>query len=252
MSANLFVDSAEKEFYTDEQIAKIHFEKIPKHIAIIMDGNRRWARQRNLPAFVGHSEGAEVLDQVLRAAVEIGIETLTVYAFSTENWKRPQEEVSHLLEIFELYLLQKREIMVRDGVKLDAIGDLEKFPERIQKALLETKEATKNCDRINLVLALNYGGRDEICRAVKRIMEKGLQPSQVNEQIISHHLDTTAYGDPDLLIRTGGEMRISNFLLWQISYSEFYSAQVMWPDFSSDELLQAVLAYQERIRRLGG
>lgn len=228
----------------------------PKHVAIIMDGNRRWAKQRGLPPMMGHWEGAEVLTDIVRAAAELGIETLTVYSFSTENWERPDSEIEALMNIFELYLTGKREHMIREGIRLDSIGDLTRLPENVQKAFEETKRVTKHLDRINLVLAVNYGARDEIRRAIIKILEenelKKVNFESITEDYIAEHLDTNRWRDPDLLIRTSGELRLSNFLLWQMSYTELYVTNVLWPDFSSKNLHEAVLAYQQRERRHGG
>lgn len=240
--------------YTPEQLSIL--EKIPKHIAIIMDGNRRWAKQRGLHPTMGHWEGAEVLIDVVRAAIELGCQTLTVYSFSTENWDRTPEEIEALMNVFELYLVQKRELMVREGIRLDAIGDLSKLPKRVLDAFEETKRQTQNGDRIKLVLAINYGGRDEIRRAVVKILQENekqkIELDQVSEEFIAQKLDTHGWSDPDLLIRTSGELRISNFLLWQISYTEFFYTDVLWPDFSAQNLYQAVLSFQQRNRRRGG
>lgn len=252
MTAHTLEPSDLKSIYSAAELSQLEPSAIPKHIAIIMDGNRRWAKQNELPPMMGHWEGAETLTDVLRAAAELGVKTLTVYAFSTENWGRPESEVEYVMNLFELYLMRKKESMVRDGVRLDAIGDLSRMPEKVLHAFKETKRATEHCDRINLVLALNYGGRDEIRRAVVKIIEEKLSSDQITEECIASHLDTSRYGDPDLLIRTSGEMRVSNFLLWQISYAEIFSTKVLWPDFSSSELLEAVLAFQRRSRRLGG
>lgn len=240
-----------KSIYTNEELSQVDLFNIPKHIAIIMDGNRRWAKQKGLPPMVGHWEGAEVISDILKGAAELGVKTLTVYAFSTENWGRPKSEVEDLMKIFELYLVSKKEVMLRDGVRLDAIGDLSRLPENVLNAFYETKKATEHCDRINLLLALNYGGRDEIRRAIVKIVEEKLEPDQITEECITKHLDTKLYGDPELLIRTSGEMRVSNFLLWQISYAEIVSTNVLWPDFSSKELLKSIMAFQNRHRRLG-
>lgn len=237
--------------YSAEELSQIDLGKIPKHIAIIMDGNRRWAKQKGLPPMMGHWQGAEVLTDVLRAASELGVKTLTVYAFSTENWNRPADEVEDLMNIFELYLMRQKELMIRDGVRLGAIGDLSRLPERVLKALHQTQKETEHCDRINLVLALNYGGRDEIRRAVRKLLEEKITPEALTEECIAKHLDTCVYGDPDLLIRTSGEMRVSNFLLWQISYSEIFSTEILWPNFSPKELLEAIRSFQKRNRRLG-
>ncbi|MBX7067207.1 MAG: di-trans,poly-cis-decaprenylcistransferase [Parachlamydiales bacterium] len=251
MTAHTLELSEPKSVYSGEELSCIDLFKVPNHIAIIMDGNRRWAKQRGLPPMMGHLEGAETLTEILRGAAELGVKTLTVYTFSTENWRRPKDEVEDLMNIFELYLMRKKELMVRDGVRLNAIGDLSRLPERVLNAFHQTKKATEHCDRINLVLALNYGSRDEIRRAVVKIMNEKLEPEQITEECISRHLDTSPYGDPQLLIRTSGELRVSNFLLWQISYAEIFSSQVLWPDFSSKDLLKAVFAYQARNARLG-
>lgn len=251
MGATTFEGLEGKTIYSNEEMAWIDLQKVPRHIAIIMDGNRRWAKQRGLPPMMGHWEGAETLTDVLRAASELGVKVLTVYAFSTENWSRPQEEVEDLMNIFELYLMRKKEFMVRDGVRLDAIGDLSRLPPRVFETFQQTKKATEHCDRIQLVLALNYGGRDEIRRAVVKIAEARIPSEEITEACISQFLDTNAFGDPELLIRTSGEMRVSNFLLWQISYAELYSTEVLWPNFSPKELYKAVLSYQKRSRRVG-
>lgn len=236
--------------FSDPPLPELH--NIPKHIAIIMDGNRRWALQRGLPPAMGHWEGAEILTDIVQSASYAGVQTLTVYSFSTENWTRPSKEIEALMDIFELSLLRKKEQMVRDGVRLDAIGDLSRLPARVQNALAETKRATAHCEKINLVLALNYGSRNEIARAVSKIVSQGFAPEEITEELISRHLDTSLWGDPDLLIRTSGELRVSNFLLWQISYAEIYVTDVLWPDFSPSHLMEAMLAYQGRRRRLGG
>ncbi len=225
--------------------------QIPKHVAIIMDGNRRWARRRNLDPSMGHKEGAEVLIDIVRAASELGIETLTVYSFSTENWFRSVEEVALLMELFEFYLIEKTDLMVREGIKLETIGNLSRFPQKIQEIVASSKKATAHGDKINLVLALNYGSRDEIRRAMLKIMEQKLPPEELTEELIASYLDTSKWGDPELMIRTSGELRLSNFLLWQISYSEIYVTEKLWPDFTPQDLMDAVIAYQGRGRRLG-
>src|SRR3989344_1365293 len=246
----------EKKFFTSEELSLLDPQKIPQHVAIIMDGNRRWAKQQGLPPMMGHWEGAEVLPGVVNAASDLGVKTLTVYAFSTENWTRPGSEVEALMNIFELYLSKKRNLMVRDGVKLQAIGDLVRLPERVREAYYLTKQATQKCDKINLVLAMNYGGRDEIRRVIAKILEehdrKKITSSELTEELIASYLDTAPFGDPDLLIRTSGEFRVSNFLLWQLSYAEIYSTEVLWPDFSPKQLFEAILAFQRRTRRKGG
>lgn len=245
-----------KAFFSIEELSLLDPDKVPGHVAIIMDGNRRWAKQKNLLPMIGHWEGADALTQVVRAASELGIKTVTVFAFSTENWARPHPEIDALMKIFELYLVREKESMIRDGVRLNAIGKLAELPSQVQHALEETKAATKQCNKINLVLALNYGGRDEIRRAVVKIFEMNeknkIAPEDLTEELIGKQLDTSPWGDPDLLIRTSGELRVSNFLLWQISYAEIYVTDVLWPDFSPQELFGAVLAFQRRRRRLGG
>lgn len=242
--------------FSPEQLAKIDPANIPKHVAIIMDGNRRWAKQNGLPPVMGHWEGAEGLNAIVKGAAQIGIKTLTVYSFSTENKSRGHAEVQSLMEIFELYLHKKRDLMVEEGVHLDAIGDLTALPQTVQDAFNLTKKATEHCDKINLVLALNYGGRDEIRRAFSKLLalneQHKLNPEDLTEDLIARQLDTFPFGDPDLLIRTSGECRVSNFLLWQISYTEIYMTDVLWPDFIPHHLLEAVMDYQTRDRRKGG
>jgi undecaprenyl diphosphate synthase len=246
----------ENEVFSPEEMSQLDPRKIPGHVAIVMDGNRRWARNNKLPSIMGHWEGAEVLTDVVRAAAQLGIKTLTVYAFSTENRSRSVSEIEALMNIFELYLNGKRELMVKEGICLNMIGDLTRLPPRIQEAFHQTRLATQGCQRINLILALNYGGRDEIRRVIAAILArhdaKKILPEELTEQFISQYFDTNRWGDPDLMIRTSGELRISNFLLWQISYTELYVTDVLWPAFTPKELLQAVLAFQTRQRRLGG
>lgn len=229
---------------------------LPKHVAIIMDGNRRWAKNNNLPPELGHWEGAKVLTEIVRVATECKIETLTAYAFSTENWARSRDEIQSLMTLFQLYLETKRETMVQEGVRLSTIGDLSRFPPTLRDALEVTMRATEHCHTINLVLALNYGGRDEIKRAMKRILErneeKRISSEELTEDFIAQFLDTAPWGDPDLLIRTSGEMRLSNFMLWQTSYTELYISDVFWPQFTPEDFFQALLVYQNRKRRYGG
>ncbi len=244
-----------KTIFSSQELSLIDPQKVPQHIAVIMDGNRRWAKQQDLPPMMGHWEGAETLTDVVRAAAELGVKTLTVYAFSTENWARPDSEIEALMNIFELYLIRKRETMIRDGIRLDAIGDLSRLSPNVLEAFYQTKKETEHCNRINLVLALNYGGRDEIRRAILKILQenekKKLEPEELTEEYIAKYLDTNRWGDPDLLIRTSGELRVSNFLLWQISYSELYVTDVLWPDFSPKQLFEAMVIYQARNRRGG-
>ncbi len=242
--------------FNSDDLTRVDQLKVPKHVAIIMDGNRRWAKQRGLPPMMGHWEGAEVLTDVVRAASELGIQTVTVFSFSTENWLRTEEEVAALMQLFEVYLIRKKEWMIREGVRLETIGDLDRFPRHVQEAFLAAKKATEHCRKINLVLALNYGARDEIRRAMVKIIELNqrhpFSPDDLTEDLISRHLDTSPWADPELMIRTSGELRVSNFLLWQISYAEIYVTEKLWPDFSPRDLLEAVEAFQRRGRRLGG
>jgi undecaprenyl diphosphate synthase len=248
--------SSSEAVFRPEELSLLNVEKVPRHVAIVMDGNRRWARQRGLPVTLGHWEGAEVLTLIVNAAAELGIKTLTVYSFSTENRKRSESEIEVLMNIFELYLLQKQESMIREGIRLESIGDLSQMPTKVQEAFKATKAATQHCNRINLILAVNYGGRDEIRRAVCKLLalqkEGLLKAEEVTEELISSHLDTARFGDPDLLIRTSGELRMSNFLLWQSSYTELHVTDVLWPDFLPKHLLDAVLDFQSRVRRKGG
>lgn len=223
----------------------------PKHVAIIMDGNRRWAKSRNLPPAVGHWEGAEKLTEIVRHASELGVQTLTVFTFSTENWKRSPEEVDSLMNILEIYLYKKKDQMIQDGVKLGAIGDLSALPKNVRDAYESTRKATEHCNKINLVIAVNYGGRDELRRAIAKILSDNVKPENVTEELIAKHLDTYPYGDPELLIRTSGEFRVSNFLLWQICYSEIYTTPVLWPDFLPHHFSEAITHYQSRDRRRG-
>lgn len=246
---------AKNRIYSEEELTLVKQKRVPHHIAIIMDGNRRWAKMQGLPPMFGHWKGAEVLTSVVRAASELGVKVLTVYAFSTENWGRSFEEVDALMHLFNHYLISQRESMVGEGVRLEAIGDLKKLPLFVKETLAETKEATAGGTKIDLILALNYGGRDDIRRAVVSMVEDyengRLLKEQISEEAISRYLDTAKWPDPDILVRTSGEKRQSNFLLWQLSYSEFYHTEVLWPDFTERDLLLAVREFQSRERRLG-
>jgi undecaprenyl diphosphate synthase len=251
------IESEEKEvIYSKKDLEFLDMSKIPHHIAIIMDGNRRWARQQGLPVIMGHRKGAEVLTRIVRAASELGIKVLTVYSFSTENWRRAASEVDPVMRLFQVYLEKERALMVSNGVRLDAIGDHSRLPHFVLRELELSKSCTAHCKKIDLVLALNYGGRDDIRRAFMALMgdvERGIvAKEQITEQMISRYLDTARWPDPEILIRAGGEFRQSNFLLWQGSYSEFYPTEVLWPDFDEGDLLQIVCDHQLRHRRLGG
>ena len=247
------VKDIERGSFREEELALLDTEKIPKHVAIIMDGNRRWAKSKNLPIEAGHWEGAENLDAILKAAKELGVKILTLYAFSTENWNRSDKEVEMLMKILEIYLLNKKETMIKEGIRFETIGNIVKLPKTVQKVISETKKATENGSTLELVLAINYGGRDEIVRAAFRIIEdieaKKLNKESLNEKVFSQYLDTNK--DPEVLIRTSGEKRVSNFLIWQTCYSEIVVTDVLWPDFSSRDFLYAIVEFQKRRRRYG-
>jgi undecaprenyl diphosphate synthase len=234
----------------------IKLKKIPKHIAIIMDGNGRWAKKKNLPRIFGHKEGAKSVRDITEACAEIGVSYLTLYAFSTENWKRPKNEINFLMNLLYDYLIKEEKTLIKNNIKLDTIGDISKLPENIQKRLNEVKNKTRNNKKMTLILALNYGSRYEITQVVKKIasaVKNGkIKISQINEALISKNLYTSEYPEPDLLIRTSGEQRISNFLLWQIAYAELYISKVLWPDFRRKELYKAIIEYSKRERRYGG
>ncbi|MGB8645793.1 MAG: isoprenyl transferase [Anaerolineae bacterium] len=225
--------------------------KIPAHIAIIMDGNGRWARARGMPRIVGHRQGTENIRRVLTASVEFGIPILTIYAFSTENWGRPPDEVRGLMTIFEQTLNRELPELHKNGVQLRHIGKLQELAPQLQASVRNAIELTRNNDRIILNIAWNYGGRAEIVDAVRRIMSDGIPADQVTEEVISRHLYTGGLPDPDLVIRTGGEMRLSNYLIWQAAYAEYYSTPTFWPDFDRDELYRALVAFNQRQRRFG-
>lgn len=238
------------------QLARLDRARIPKHIAIIPDGNRRWAKKRLSSIQEGHREGADTLMEIVKAAKELEIQEITFYSFSTENWNRAEDEVFALMVLMATYLIEQREEMVQSGIKLETIGNLTALPPFLMQAIQGTKEATKECSKITLILALNYGSRDEICRAFKSMLEDYdlhlLKKEEVNEKTISRYLDTHKWNDPELLIRTSGELRVSNFLLWQISYAEIHAAPVLWPDFTPQHLIEAIVDFQGRQRRWGG
>lgn len=226
-------------------------ERVPRHVGIIMDGNGRWARARNLPRSAGHRAGTENLRRVLRAAVEFGIQILTIYAFSTENWARPAGEVEALLSILEGVLDRELEELHREGVQLRHIGRLERLPARLRKKVQQAIELTRNNERLILNVAFDYGGRAELVDAIRRIIADGVPAEQVDEALVSRYLYTAGLPDPDLIIRTSGEMRISNFLIWQSAYAEYYVTPVLWPDFDKGELYAALRTYSQRERRFG-
>ncbi len=226
-------------------------KNLPLHIGIIMDGNGRWAKARGLPRLFGHRAGAENIHRIVEACADIGVKVLTVYAFSTENWGRPREEVEGLMRLLQETLDREVPQMHEKGVRLWHSGDLSRLSPEMQQAISDALELTRENDRIILNVALNYGGRAEIVEAVRKIIREGVRPEDVTEEMISAHLYTAGLPDPDLIIRTAGEMRLSNFLIWQAAYAEYYSTPVLWPDFDRAELEKALDAYAHRERRFG-
>ena len=225
--------------------------RVPTHVAIIMDGNGRWAKQRGLPRQAGHRAGVENLRRVIDACVEFGIQILTIYAFSTENWGRPESEVRGLMRIFRRVLDQELNDLHAQGVCLHHLGDLGGIDPSLQKKVLHGLELTKDNDRLILNVAFNYGGRAEIIRAMQQMLEDNVTPDELNEELFSSYLFTSGLPDPDLVIRTSGELRVSNFLIWQAAYAEFYAAPEYWPGFGREELYEALVAYDQRERRFG-
>lgn len=225
---------------------------LPKHIGIIMDGNGRWARQRGMPRVAGHRAGVENLRGVLRAAVEFGIPIVTLYAFSTENWDRPEQEINGLMRLLAEALEKEVDELHKNGVQLRHIGDLTPLSDLLKTRIKAALELTKDNDRLIANIAFNYGGRQEITAAVREIVREQIPPEDITEDVISAHLYTAGQPPVDLVIRTSGESRVSNFLLWQSAYAEFYVASVYWPDFDKDAFYQALVAYSERDRRFGG
>lgn len=234
----------------------IDLEKVPEHIAIIMDGNGRWAKSRMMPRTYGHKAGVEIIRKVVEEAQRLGIKYLTLYAFSTENWKRPKDEVSALMKLLVTYLRKELAELDKNGVKINTIGNISKLPQVCVEELEKSKEKTKDNKSLVLTLALNYGGRADIIDAVKNIcmdvQSSKLDINSIDEDLFSKYLDTKDIIDPDLVIRTSGEQRLSNFLLWEVAYSEFYYTDIHWPDFDEEELQKAVYYYQKRDRRFGG
>ena len=229
---------------------------VPRHIAIIMDGNGRWAKGKGLERLYGHERGAEAVRDCVKGCRELDVEYLTLYAFSTENWKRPKAEVTGLMKLLERFLAKEIPELSAQGVRLEAIGRLEELPASTRKALEQAQAATAANDKLTLILALSYSSRMEIVEAIQAMTREAqagkLDPAAIDADCVSRHLYTSAYPDPDLLIRTSGEMRLSNFLLWQLSYTEFYITETLWPDFRKDDLFEAVRAYGKRNRRFGG
>jgi undecaprenyl diphosphate synthase len=230
---------------------KIPTDRLPRHVAMIMDGNGRWALSRGLPRLAGHKAGTENLRRVIRASVEFGIKYLTIYAFSTENWGRPPEEVKGLMYILEDVIDKELAELNKEGVQLRHIGRLERLAPSLQKKVLRAVELTKNNDRLILNVAFNYGGRDEIVNAIQNIMKDGIAPEEVTDELVSRYLYTAGVPDPDLIIRTSGELRVSNFLIWQAAYSEWYVTPTYWPDFNKEEYRRALETFAGRDRRYG-
>lgn len=226
-------------------------DSIPAHVAIIMDGNGRWAKKRGLPRLAGHQAGTENLRRVIRSCVELGIRYLSIYAFSTENWGRPKEEVEGLLKILESVIEKELSELNQEGVQLRHIGRLERLPDSLRKKVEYAIDLTKNNTTLTVIVAFNYGGRDEIVYAVEKLIREGIPAEEITESLISQKLFTAGIPDPDLIIRTSGEMRLSNFLIWQAAYSEYYVTPTYWPDFDKAELQKAIDAYCQRSRRFG-
>lgn len=234
----------------------IDLEKIPAHVAIIMDGNGRWAQKRNLPHMAGHNAGMLAIKEIVKASSSLGVKHLTVYAFSTENWKRSQEEVNGIFKLLIIYIEKELRELHENNVKVRVLGDYGKLPQDAVKSLERSLETTRNNTGLQFNIALNYGGRDEILRAVRKLaddIEAGsLRSEEITEEMITENLYTAGIPDPDMIIRTSGEMRLSNYLLWQCAYSEFVFTDVLWPDFSREEFEKTIEIFQNRKRRFGG
>ena len=233
-------------------MAQPDIKLIPKHIAIIMDGNGRWARERELPRLAGHRAGTENIRRVLRCFDEHGVKCLTLFVFSTENWSRPQPEVEGLMNLLGEAIDRETEELHSEGVRLVHLGSLDGLPQGLQQKVNDSVELTRNNSRATLCIAINYGGRAEIVDAIKRIVRDDIPPENIDEVLVSGYLHTAGLPDPDLIIRTGGEMRLSNFLIWQSAYSEYYTTPALWPDFGPEEIAKALDAYSKRERRFGG
>jgi undecaprenyl diphosphate synthase len=237
----------------EEKLAEqLDFSRIPRHVAVIMDGNGRWAKQRNLPRIEGHRAGAKAVQEIIESCARLGVKIVTLFAFSKENWKRPKNEINRLWKLLEQYLKREGKVLIENRFRLKVVGQKEDIPPAVRRELDRVEELTKDNERLTILLALNYGGRAEIVDAVKRIMrERDVDPESLNEEKFSRYLYTSDWPDPDLLIRTSGEFRISNFLLWQIAYSEIWITPEFWPDFRRKQFLQALVDYQKRERRFG-
>lgn len=235
---------------------KIQDMVIPEHVAIILDGNGRWAKKRGLPRSLGHKEGCVTLEKTVEDSARLGIKYLTVYGFSTENWKRSSDEVGALMQLFRYYMVRLLKVAKANNVRVSMIGDQQRFDRDIVEGIHKLEQETKDNTGLTLVIAVNYGGRDEIVRATRNIMkdvkEGNVLPEEMDETMFQSYLDTAKIPDPDLLIRTSGELRLSNYLLWQLAYTELYVTDCYWPDFNIDEMKKAIAAYNSRERRFGG
>lgn len=229
---------------------------IPQHVAIILDGNGRWAKSKGMPRNYGHAQGSKNVERICEEAWRMGIKYLTVYAFSTENWNRPADEVNALMKLLRNYMKTCLSTAAKNDMKVRVIGDITRLDEDIRKRIMELEEATRNNGGLNFQIAINYGSRDEMVRAVRSLakdcVDGRVKPEEINEAVFERYLDTSGIPDPDLLIRTSGEQRLSNYLLWQLAYTEFYFADVHWPDFTKEELMKAIQVYNARDRRFGG
>ncbi len=237
----------------EERLARqIDFERLPRHVAVIMDGNGRWARERRLPRVAGHRAGIDAVRETVEISARLGIQVLTLYAFSQENWKRPRSEVTTLMSLLREYVRKELRTLMRNSIRLNVIGRLEDLPDGAQKELRRALEETRGNDGLQFNIALSYGGRTEIVDACRALIRSGVDPEDVDAAAFAQQLYTAGQPDPDLLIRTSGELRVSNFLLWQIAYAEIWVTETLWPDFRRAHLFQAILDYQRRERRYGG
>lgn len=232
-------------------MADLNPNNLPKHIGIIVDGNRRWAKENSLPTFAGHKKGAERIEEIVKYAQELGIKIITIYAFSTENWKRAEEEISYLMKLFETYARNKMKEANELEIQIRILGDFQGLPNSLQEVLSKLKTLTRSNEEMIVNLALNYGGRDEIVRTFRKLLLANVTASELTEELININLDTTGLPDPDLIIRTSGEQRLSNFLPWQAAYAELYFPKIYWPDFDKEQLDIAIEEFQRRQRRMG-
>ncbi len=225
---------------------------LPEHIAIIMDGNGRWAELRGVPRTEGHRRGAQRAKEIIEASCEIGLRNLTLYTFSVENWRRPLDEVFTLMNLLKEYLIKEKETLISKGIRFKIIGNRNLLPEDVISIITDVEESTRDGSSMNLTLCLSYGGRDEIIRAVRRLLKEKVDPEEIDEETFKNYLDTKGLPDPDLIIRTSGERRLSNFLIYQSAYAELYFTETLWPDFTKEEFFEAIQDFQKRQRRFGG